>query len=628
MLKFPESIRNPSFPIDISYEDITLQSKKESGDTKIRRKYSEARITFNVTWNSLNVSEYQTLREFYINDCQTNVNEFIWDYPSVSDLNVVFSNSVFHKHSFVVRFDEFTAKANEYNQYTVSVVLKGSLHSKIQMKKSSAIATVIPIVYDDKITYLIDNTNIDGTLIWGPSTVNSDYIGFVNNYTDSKYFSSKNIVDADMNETNSEVYTAYVRNPDNTNIYSDTYQGKFSNEFKIQRNGDVFKSLSVDYLTNETRSAVFNTANSDFVPNMIRELPYLVSRDFNISSREFLYQWANFKVDKEGYFKLVSIPYCYRGGSFVYLKESGKFKILGKLEKTEESIRASSGGAIGRQYTKKKHVKSGYYREDVPNDYNNTKNGSYSYTVIFPTLLDDRLESLIYSEPYIVASFQDVLFTSYTSEEVPTDYTPIVYNYLRYIGGDPKPTYSNKRNDGVHKALAHSGCAKASISDQGYTPDSYYEGVYTVGQLTSSGSTIRHDGNYKCWYSVKCSFQYTLNQVPIKAKLNEGLTHIKSYNYFDIPVQNNYVVRFAVNKTIVKTGSFSFLGIYNNSGVFIVKPDINIRIIDNVSFLVLSNGEFLLGIHNKGLYRISKSGATQTLVSDKLYNFRLNYQQK
>lgn len=143
-LQFP-NIQNPSFPIEISYEDIGLRSKKENGDYKIRKKFTYARKTFKLKWNSLSYQDYSVLEDFYINKCQTNVKMFAWTYPSIaSGLNS--TASVFHNKTFVVRFVSVSTKAVEHSYFVVEITL---------LQAGNFDPSMIPIIPDPEETPII-----------------------------------------------------------------------------------------------------------------------------------------------------------------------------------------------------------------------------------------------------------------------------------------------------------------------------------------------------------------------------------------------------------------------------------------------------------------------------------------
>lgn len=119
---FPD-IQQPSFPISISYENISLRSRKENGDYKLRKKFTNARKTFTLKWNAMSSTDYQILESFYINDCQTNVKEFLWKYPSIKS-NIRTRYDTFNNHIFVCRFMSFSVKVSEHSSYIVEIVIE------------------------------------------------------------------------------------------------------------------------------------------------------------------------------------------------------------------------------------------------------------------------------------------------------------------------------------------------------------------------------------------------------------------------------------------------------------------------------------------------------------------------
>lgn len=136
-LTFP-NIQQSSFPIAISYENISLKSRKENGDYKLRKKFTNARKTFTLKWNAMSSEDYQTLESFYINDCQTNVKKFLWKYPSIK-ANIRTRYDIFNNHIFVCRFYSFSAKASEHNSYIVEVVLN-------EIEDSNSVIKLVPIL--------------------------------------------------------------------------------------------------------------------------------------------------------------------------------------------------------------------------------------------------------------------------------------------------------------------------------------------------------------------------------------------------------------------------------------------------------------------------------------------------
>ena len=128
-------------------------------------------------------------------------------------------------------------------------------------------------------------------------------------------------------------------------------------------------------------------------------------------------------------------------------------------------------------------------------------------------------------------------------------------------------------------------------------------------------------------YSVRITTNHTKSSVDLNSILQEGLQ--SNINFVDIQIQNGYFARFTCsNGSTVNNTSYTFVGLYSAGGYFIIKPQINIKITDNLSIIQLSNGSYLLGIYKKGLYWIKKDGNIQSMVSSNLYNFRLNYKRR
>lgn len=641
MLTFPSVIQPPSFPIDISYEDIALQSKKENGVTKIRKKFSNARVTFKLTWNAMSVYDYKILEDFYINDCETNVNEFVWKYPNVANPNEVIADSVFHGQLFTVRFDEFSAKANEYSYYNVSITLKGVSYVKLESKP--VYGEIIPIVYGNISTYLIDNTSIDGTLIWGEETSNSD-TGYVNNYTSEKYFSDNKIVDADINKNTSEIYTAYISNPDNQYIIN---AGSTANSFSVKRNDSSYKDINSDYIMQGIRSKVYPLHEK--VQTKIKSLEGVANPKFSPVGSAENSVWKNFKVDSDGYFNIVAFPmydyaenYVFNNGPMYDVDYSQDSYI-----RTQTQVGTHRSGIYNVEYTL---LMDSYYNDDL--------NGFYDIQISSTYNVSDKYGS-IFTTPYLNNEFNTIKPTF-----CDIDYKNVTEVWF-HIGwasqniGTPSPRFTN--SDFVNAAISRMSkkypyATKIKIPSnstshhwRAYTTfystvekneedGKYYPVVINlvqkdrryeleIGGAAGIGKAIDLYFPLAIIYSVRIETNHTKSTVDLNSILEEGFQ--SNINFIDIPIQNGFFVRFTCsNGSSVNNTSYIFVGLYSSGGYFIAKPSINIDIKDNLSIIQLSNGSYLLGIHNKGLYWIKKDGSIQNMVSSNLYNFRLNYKRR
>lgn len=634
MLTFPSVIQPPSFPIDISYEDIALQSKKENGVTKIRKKFSNARVTFKLTWNAMSVYDYKILEDFYINDCETNVNEFVWKYPNVANPNEVIADSVFHGQLFTVRFDEFSAKANEYSYYNVSVTLKGVSYVKSESKP--VYGEIIPIVYGDISTYLIDNTSIDGTLIWGEETSNSD-TGYVNNYISEKYFSDNKIIDADINKNTSEIYTAYVSNPDNQYIIN---AGSTANSFSVQRNDSSYKDINADYIMQGIRSKVYPLHEK--VQTKIKSLKGVDSPSFTSVRGAENSVWKNFKVDSDGYFNIVVLPvydyaenYDFRAGPMEeidYYDHSGVETI--DIENISTGVR-------------RQNLKVNVLYSLFSNKYYTNSSGYYSIKIISTCNIGDKNPAM-FTIPYLDNDFTTIDPTFCVLDYDNRSSSRIVLNWAISGVRSPNPSYyySPFRLSAIERVKAkypNATKVECPINNRwrAYT-SSYIDeetGVaydYSINNkkvyIDRYGADDFHfsdpgEGIVVVVFSVHVHMSYTKSSVDLNSILQEGFQ--SNINFIDIPIQNGFFARFTCNNgSTISNTSYTFVGLYSSGGYFIAKPSINIDIKDNLSIIQLSNGSYLLGIHNKGLYWIKKDGSMQNMVSSNLYNFRLNYKRR
>lgn len=644
MLVFPSVIQNPSFPIDITYEDIALQSRKENGVVKVRKKFSNARITFKLTWNTMSVFDYKVLEDFYINDCETNVNEFIWRYPNVANNNDIIPNSVFHKHSFLVRFDEFSAKANEYSYYTVSVTLKGQVLGKLS---GGVYGEIIPIVYGNISTYLIDNTAIDGTLVWGEETSNSD-TGYVNNYTTEKYFTNVNIIDADINQNTGEVYTAYVTDPNNKYIISPTNP---SNGFSIKRNDTEYKDIPISFLMNGIRSKVYPCQEK--IHEKIDNLAGVNNCVFTPNSFIEESVFKNFKVDSDGYFYIVSVPSYKFVENFSY-KQGPKTRIESSDNNFIETRSTSSS-------ERNVIVNVDFIATEI-DDYINASS-NYGIDVVTTCNISDK-QNFVLVAPYLNNDFKTIETDfSYVSYRNKADVL-IYLNWALTRVGSPNPRYGSSTVKESAKAEAeeiyrpkYPNCRITYYGNSnyaGYTSSYITRPIYydyekqdivlsdslwrfdnridhLLLRITKAGADDFHDQSRTVQVVILCSVDVTLTHTKANVNLNSILEEYiqENFSFIDVKIQNNHFARFTCNNgSTINNTSYTFIGLYSSAGYFISKPSINIDITDNLSLIKLSDDSYLLGIYKKGLYWLKKDGTTVELVSNNLYNFRLNYKQR
>lgn len=649
MLTFPSVIQPPSFPIDISYEDIALQSKKENGVTKIRKKFSNARVTFKLTWNAMSVYDYKILEDFYINDCETNVNEFVWKYPNVANPNEVIADSIFHGQLFTVRFDEFSAKANEYSYYNVSITLKGVSYVKSESKP--VYGEIIPIVYGNTSTYLIDNTSIDGTLIWGEETSNSD-TGYVNNYTSEKYFSDNKIVDADINKNTSEIYTAYVSNPNNQYIIN---AGSTANSFSVKRNDSSYKDINSDYIMQGIRTKVYPLHEK--VQEKIGSLSGVTDPIFTPVMGAENSVWQNFKVDSNGYFDMTVLPLYDYSENYVF--KNGPMYDL--VENDQRYIKTEKQQGNRRDVLVKHKIDLGTNAY-----YNGNANGYYDIKIISTCSISDKYNT-IFTTPYLNNEFNTIKPTFCV---VDNHYWGNLTKVRYHIGwasmniGRPDPDFYDKNlinkaikrqtydypyatkitiplNSTSHKWRGYSTKLDPLIPTENdhyvYTdPDAMVVVDFSKAEEPKTiqiGGSVGISDSYDYYetqvivYSIKIETKYTKSIVDLNSVLQEGFQ--SNINFIDIPIQNGFFARFTCNNgQDISHTSYTFVGLYSSGGYFIIKPSINIDIKDNLSIIQLSNGSYLLGIYNKGLYWIKKDGSIQNMVSNNLYNFRLNYKRR
>ena len=116
-LVFP-TIQKPSYPFEPSDEDIALKSSKENGIVQTRAKFTKSRMTFKLQWNNLPLKDYYTLHEFYKNQTLTGTLLFEWTYPNLHE------DDPYSGKTFVVRFTEFSFKAETYNSYKGNVSIE------------------------------------------------------------------------------------------------------------------------------------------------------------------------------------------------------------------------------------------------------------------------------------------------------------------------------------------------------------------------------------------------------------------------------------------------------------------------------------------------------------------------
>lgn len=640
MITFPSVIQQPSFPIDISYEDIALQSKKENGVVKIRKKFSNARVTFKLTWNTMSVHDYKILEDFYINDCETNVNEFVWKYPNIANSNETITDSVFHGHLFIVRFSDFSVKASEYSYYTVSITLKGV--SYVKSKSKPVYGEIIPIVYGNVSTYLMDNTDIDGTLVWGEQKSNSD-TGYVNNYISEKYFSDNNVVDADINKDTSEVYTAYVSNPNNQYIIN---AGSSVNSFAVKRNNGSYKDINSDYLMQKIRSKVYPIPPK--LQEKIRTLGGVAYPTFVPVTNSENSAWKNFKVDSDGFFDITMVP-SYDYAENYNFQEGPMYDVDYTNYSDVTTLSQSSTGKSVR-------VVVNYNGSYVPY-YNGNNSGHYGVKILTTHNVSDKYKS-VFSNPYLNNDFNTI--TVEFCEPYPLYPSHIISTSVRVqiswaIQGvkNPSPTFMdssflNKAKNNISRLYPNASKIEipgnsTSHHWRGYAsiisviePETKEQIIYNskydrTGYIPKNGASDFHQTEFYqdlyIIYSVRVKNSHTKASVNLNSILSEQFKETVSFT--DVRIQGGYFARFTCNHgSTINNTSYTFVGIYSAEGYLISKPSINIGISDNLSIIKLSNGSYLFGVHNKGLYWIKKDGSIQTMVNNNLYNFRLNYKQR
>jgi hypothetical protein len=79
MATFPSTLPNPSIQSSGEIKLAQVRTPMEAGYVQTRKKYTRSREKYSLSWSALNNTEFETLRDFFINNQGGN-----WDFPFLS----------------------------------------------------------------------------------------------------------------------------------------------------------------------------------------------------------------------------------------------------------------------------------------------------------------------------------------------------------------------------------------------------------------------------------------------------------------------------------------------------------------------------------------------------------------
>ena len=113
MIYFPNTLPNPSYPMDVEFEDTSVSSKFEDGSVQSRPKFTRSRDTFKVTWKRLKMAEYNTLINFVKNVAKFKANAFTWHNPDTGKDVVVRINAITNVQLVELEYHSVTLELQE-----------------------------------------------------------------------------------------------------------------------------------------------------------------------------------------------------------------------------------------------------------------------------------------------------------------------------------------------------------------------------------------------------------------------------------------------------------------------------------------------------------------------------------
>ena len=113
MIYFPSTLPNPSYPMDVEFEDTSISSKFEDGSVQTRSKFTRSRDTFKVTWKRLRLNEYKTLIDFVKNVAKFKANAFYWKNPDTNENVLVRINAISNVQLVELEYHSVTLELQE-----------------------------------------------------------------------------------------------------------------------------------------------------------------------------------------------------------------------------------------------------------------------------------------------------------------------------------------------------------------------------------------------------------------------------------------------------------------------------------------------------------------------------------
>ncbi len=81
-LVFPAGISTPDYSMPKKYEDTSIGTPYEDGNTQTRTKFTRSRDTWTVRWEKMPQAQYLIYDDFVKNKAKFKANPFLWTNPA------------------------------------------------------------------------------------------------------------------------------------------------------------------------------------------------------------------------------------------------------------------------------------------------------------------------------------------------------------------------------------------------------------------------------------------------------------------------------------------------------------------------------------------------------------------
>lgn len=85
-MDFPNIQKPPYGGLTEEYEDNSLISEFEDGSQQSRKKFTRSRRTYKLSWDFLSNADYQTLKNFIVNQVSHSALAFNWTNPVTNEV--------------------------------------------------------------------------------------------------------------------------------------------------------------------------------------------------------------------------------------------------------------------------------------------------------------------------------------------------------------------------------------------------------------------------------------------------------------------------------------------------------------------------------------------------------------